>query len=425
MKLLVTCITLLITFSGWSQDRSYARSVLETLCSPEMDGRGYFNQGELRAAEYIRGQFEEIGLQKVEGDYFQSFNLSTNAIVGDLSCEIGKTILIPGEDFLVDPSSPDYDDKSKILVLEKKALTDLNTFKSVVRSFEDKFVLIDQTLIKDESKEVKSQLAEIVYFLKFSKEVRLNGIIEIVEKKLTYTASQKKAVRPHISVLKEKLPKNPNSINLKVDSDFKEKHQSQNVVGFLEGKNKEEYITVVAHYDHLGRMGKDVYFPGANDNASGVAMLLGLAKDLAKADELEYSMLFICFGAEEIGLVGSKYYTENPLLPLKKIKFLLNLDILGTGEDGIQIVNGKTFREEFDYLVETNEAKDLLKEVKIRGEACNSDHCFFTEKGVPSFFIYTLGGVQHYHDIYDRSETLPLTEYEDLFVLLRDFITSR
>ena len=178
-------------------------------------------------------------------------------------------------------------------------------------------------------------------------------------------------------------------------------------------------------YDHLGRMGNSVYFPGANDNASGIAMLLNLAKEFSSEKKPKYTLVFICFGSEEIGLVGSKHYTENPLLPLKNIQFLINLDILGTGDDGIQVVNGKVHKKDFDYLVNTNNSKNLLKQVKIRGKACNSDHCFFSEKGVPSFFIYTLGGIAHYHNIYDKSETLPLTEYEDLFVLLKDFIVNK
>jgi len=424
VKLKLLLILILISSTAIGQNREYARFILDTLCDPSLDGRGFYNQGEKRAAEFIKGQFQELGLKKVGDSYLQEFNLSTNAIVGKLNCQINKTTLKPGQDYLVDPSSPPFDDKSKITVLSKAAMTDIGAFKKAIPSFEDKFVLIDPNLIKDESKEIRSQLGEIIYFLKLSKEIRLNGIIEVAEKKLTYTASQHKAVRPHITVLKEKLPKSPGQIQLTIESEYTEKHKSQNVIGYLEGTKKDEYITVVGHYDHLGRMGNDVFFPGANDNASGIAMMLSLAKDLAANKELEYSMLFIAFGAEEIGLVGSKYYTENPIVPLEKIKFLLNLDILGTGEDGIQIVNGKTFREEFDYLVESNKSKDLLKEVKIRGEACNSDHCFFTEKGVPGFFIYTLGGVQHYHDIYDRSETLPLTEYEDLFVLLKDFILT-
>ena len=60
--------------------------------------------------------------------------------------------------------------------------------------------------------------------------------------------------------------------------------------------------------------------------------------------------------------------------------------------------------------------------MKARGKAANSDHYWFSEKGIPSFFVYTMGGIKAYHDIYDVSETLPLTEFEDCFRLFRDFI---
>ncbi|MDP1745248.1 MAG: hypothetical protein Q8L90_06715 [Bacteroidota bacterium] len=65
----------------------------------------------------------------------------------------------------------------------------------------------------------------------------------------------------------------------------------------------------------------------------------------------------------------------------------------------------------------------FIKDVKIRGKAANSDHYFFSEKGVKAFFIYTMGGINAYHDIYDRSETLPLNEFEDLFKLIMSFST--
>ena len=121
-------------------------------------------------------------------------------------------------------------------------------------------------------------------------------------------------------------------------------------------------------------------------------------------------------------LLGSKHFVESPLFDLSKIKFLLNFDISGTGDDGIQVVNGSVYRDQFDRLKKINEEQELLSQVKIRGAACNSDHCMFDSKGVPNFFIYTLGGIQAYHDIYDKSETLPLTEFEDYFRLVVAFV---
>ena len=129
----------------------------------------------------------------------------------------------------------------------------------------------------------------------------------------------------------------------------------------------------------------------------------------------------MAFCGEEVGLLGSKYYTEHPLFPMKNIRFLLNMDIMGTGEDGITVVNGSIFKTEFDKLKEINTQNNFIKDVKIRGKAANSDHYFFAENGVKACFIYTMGGIKAYHDIYDRAETLPLNEFENLFKLITKF----
>jgi Zn-dependent M28 family amino/carboxypeptidase len=181
-------------------------------------------------------------------------------------------------------------------------------------------------------------------------------------------------------------------------------------------------IVLMAHYDHFGKMGKAL-FPGANDNASGVAMLLSLACYFSQ-HQPEYTTVFIAFGAEEIGLVGSKYFVEHPPFDLDKIKFLMNFDLAGTGDEGIQVVNGSVYQSEFDRLKALNSESEYLPQVKIRGSACNSDHCSFDQKGVPGFYIYTLGGIRAYHDIYDKYETLPFTEFEDYFQLVTEFLNG-
>jgi Zn-dependent M28 family amino/carboxypeptidase len=129
----------------------------------------------------------------------------------------------------------------------------------------------------------------------------------------------------------------------------------------------------------------------------------------------------MAFGAEEVGLIGSKYYVEHPLFPLSKIKFLINLDIVGTGDEGITVVNATEHKKEFEQLLKINEEKKLFPQIKPRGKFANSDHYFFSEKGVKSFFIYTMGGIKAYHDIYDKPQTLPLTKFEELYHLLLQF----
>jgi aminopeptidase YwaD len=171
----------------------------------------------------------------------------------------------------------------------------------------------------------------------------------------------------------------------------------------------------------LGRLGNAAYFPGANDNASGVSMLLNLAKTI-KLNPLKYNVVFILFAGEEAGLLGSHYFVDHPIFPLNKIKFLVNLDLNGTGDDGATVVNSTIYTSAFDKLKKINDDQRLLSQLKTRGKAANSDHYWFTEKGVPAFFIYTMGGISAYHDIYDRPETLPLTKYKELHQLLLNFM---
>jgi hypothetical protein len=100
------------------------------------------------------------------------------------------------------------------------------------------------------------------------------------------------------------------------------------------------------------------------------------------------------------------------------------MDIVGTGEEGITVVNGSVFQSQFDKLVKLNDEHHYLKLVKVRGKAANSDHYFFTENGVPAFFIYTMGGISAYHDVFDRDETLPLNKFNNLELLLKAFVAS-
>ena len=199
---------------------------------------------------------------------------------------------------------------------------------------------------------------------------------------------------------------------------------TENVLGYLEGSDKKDEVLVVsAHYDHLGMMGRRTYFPGANDNASGVALLLELAAHYARPENRPaFSVVFLLFGAEEAGLVGSRYFVAHPLVPLKSIKFMVNLDLLGTGEEGATIVNGRVFEAPYRRLLALNNAHHYLPALGARGRAANSDHFPFSEAGVPAFFMYTRGGSPAYHDVNDKPAALSLAGFAGAFGLVRDFL---
>jgi len=230
-----------------------------------------------------------------------------------------------------------------------------------------------------------------------------------------------------LQILKEALDKDANEITIDISSNLIPDYTTQNVVGMVKGKkHPDQYLVITAHYDHLGRMGKRAYFPGANDNASGTAMLLDLARYYSKPEnQPDLSIVFIAFAAEEAGLLGSFYYVNHPLFPMENIKFDINLDMVGSGSEGIKVVNGAIYEKYFKKLQKINEKNGYLAKISKRGKAANSDHYPFYNKGIPSFFIYTLGPeCSEYHNVYDTPDNVPFTEYEDLFHLLNRFIKT-
>ncbi|MDQ7949572.1 MAG: M28 family peptidase, partial [Pedobacter sp.] len=237
----------------------------------------------------------------------------------------------------------------------------------------------------------------------------------------TWSVAQGAADYLGILVKKGALSQPPQLLSVNIENVVVPAFKAANICAIVKGTvHPDSILLMTAHYDHLGGMGTETYFPGANDNASGVSFLLSLAKYYAKHPQ-KYTMAFICFAGEEAGILGSKYFTENPLLPLGHIRFMFNVDMVGTGETGATVVNATIYPKEFYLLNKVNDKDRLLAKINPRGKAANSDHYFFTEKGVPAFFLYTQGGIAAYHDVYDRPATLPLTVYENLFRLFLGF----
>jgi Zn-dependent M28 family amino/carboxypeptidase len=153
-------------------------------------------------------------------------------------------------------------------------------------------------------------------------------------------------------------------------------------------------------------------------------MLLSMAEHFAQ-NPPKYDMLFIAFGAEEAGLQGSAHYVmQNPLIPLEKMKFILNLDLMGNGDEGIMAVGGKDFPGQFDILKDLNDSIQAVPRVRARQNAPNSDHYFFLKNGVPGFFIYTMGGPSHYHDVKDTNANLLFSKYVEVRQLLIAFLEN-
>ena len=113
-------------------------------------------------------------------------------------------------------------------------------------------------------------------------------------------------------------------------------YRSQNVCGYIPGET-DTMIVFTAHYEHLGMNGDTVFY-GAHDNASGTAAVMDIVR-MTNLQRGHYTYVFLFFGGEESGLVGSRWFAEHPLIPLSKVKLLVNIDLFCGGDDGLMIVN--------------------------------------------------------------------------------------
>lgn len=376
-----TCFGLLLislVFVASAQDSLYSRLVIKKLTSKECYGRGYLNNGLDVSAKFISEQLTRFKAQPLFGTgFYQWFDFDVNTFPNNVGVKLNGKVLKPGIDFILNPQSG---------------------------SIKGKF-----TLKQSDSVTYKANDSPI-------------PVILSLKRKLMFSVATNSLAGCEVELLDKNQYKDIKTIELNIESKVLTKYINKNICAYVSGAvNNDTSIYFTAHYDHLGGMGKKTFFPGANDNASGVSMLLNFIK-YYKENPPKYKTVFVFFAGEEAGLLGSKHFVEKSGIDLKGIKFLINLDLLGTGDDGIMVTNGAVLTDQFNLLSNINFEKNYVKEVKKRGKAQNSDHYWFTEKGVPAFFIYTLGGIQAYHDVDDIEKTLPLTDYGDVFRLLRDFV---
>ena len=184
------------------------------------------------------------------------------------------------------------------------------------------------------------------------------------------------------------------NMTLDIQHDLKTVH---NVAAYLPGKTS-EYVILGAHYDHLG-LGDEhslapsqvgTIHPGADDNASGTAGVIELARWFSKQPQQQRGILFLTFAGEELGLLGSNYYTGHPLLPLENAVAMLNMDMIGRIRAGKVYVNGAGTGSTLDKLVESVKVPDPLKiDLSDATGYGGSDHMSFTVKQVPVLFFFS------------------------------------
>ena len=159
----------------------------------------------------------------------------------------------------------------------------------------------------------------------------------------------------------------------------------------------------LAHRDHFGEQA-GLQFPGADDNASGTAVLLELAKVLSQRHiPFPCAIVFVSFDGEERGLLGSKLYVNNPAFPLERTKAMINIDHVGVGNGKLTV--GITRKEKI-LVQQAAKHAGLANQTEVYGYFPGGDHVPFFEAGVPTITIVSSGTHPHFHQPSDTAETI-------------------
>lgn len=428
------------------------------LASDELEGRGAGTKGAEMAREYIATLFAEWGLRPMgdNGTYFQRFSFPGRLRLGEgnlleLTLPDGqKRTFAPEKEFLplalsangevegeivfvgYGISAPDknYDDYAGIdvsgkivLALRGMPANDTKfaqeaTFPAKLRTAREKgakaLIMVSGPLSPFDDEPVPFWTEPVM---------RDAGILGVSVKRafaeaLFYLEPVQRQIDETLKPFSFTLDKV--RVRLKVNLQ-RERLEDANVIGLIEGSDpnlKEEIVVIGAHYDHVGvsvtRDGQREIFNGADDNASGTSGLLELAQYFsANRDKVKRSLLFIAFGAEERGLIGSRHFVDNPTVPLEKVVAMVNMDMIGRLRNNTLFVLGIASSPAWKELVEEVNSQFNFTLRDSPGVFGASDHFSFYNKGIPVLFFFT-GMHENYHRPSDDWDTLNYEGMEKL-----------
>ncbi len=431
MSFIITSAGLQAIESKYEINSKSVLNHIEILADDSLEGRQVSEPGELKAAEYIRSVFKSAGLlsQNVE-DYFQYYdfikeikvtdksNLTVNGTTFELQKDFKLLKQSASSDFafseLVDvnygiktgddsASYNDYADKNVEgkLVLIKRYAPDEKDNPHV--DF-DKFSSLTDKI----SRAIKEKAGGIIFYTPEGHDDTLidYGVTNIHAKEIPIFFFKKSGMK------KLQTLKNPYKISGRTEL-VTVRDTAQNVIGFIQGET-DTAVIIGAHYDHLGwgsssslHIGEKAIHNGADDNASGVAALLELARKYAQAKEkLHYSMIFIAFSGEEAGLLGANKYAKNMTIDSSKVRMMFNMDMIGRlkeQDNGLAILGVGT-TEEFKNYFDSLDYKDIKLSLKESGTG-PSDHTIFYNRKIPVLHFFT-GAHKDYHKPSDDVEKI-------------------
>lgn len=468
MKLFALVLLCSVFVSGMVQGQTTSQSISEEdlrlhikyLASDELEGRGSGTPGNEKAAQYIAKQFKQYGLTPAgdNGSYFQKFEFVSAVKLGDknklaFSRDDVGVVAIADEDFRplgfstntsltasavfagygISAPEQQYDDytgldvNGKIVIVLRHSPDGNNphgkfgrqsSLREKARTARDKGA-VGIMVVTGPADEAEDDLIKLTYDQSFSS----SGIAavsikrSVLDRYLAPMGQTTKSLQDSINSSKRSLTFQLVGVNIQMETEVvKLTNTTANIVGLLEGNgspSSKEVIVLGAHMDHLGFGGpgsgaldpdEQAIHNGADDNASGTAVLLELAQVFASTKaNLKRSLLFIAFSGEELGTLGSAHYVAHPTISLANTVAMLNMDMVGRLEKQTLTVHGIGTSPAWEELVRTHNQRlgqDSFQVKLVSDGYGPSDHAQFYGKDIPVLFFFT-GTHNDYHKISD------------------------
>ena len=458
MKRLLMVLAAALTLAGCTDYRAYYNGLVEDLSDETMAGRSVWQDGDLRAARLIIDRLAAIDgvvpcppagpedstarpylkspvepgspgrWEAAEGrekylPWLQHFQFPMNVMRGAMSLAVDGVSYAPTLDYTVKEFSPSCHGFFKVVYLDEEAYRPEGFIEHLNSGlYRDQFVVIDwehylEALRPDPFDKYQPYLTQLT---------EVGGIILRQEDQFPYFKARSWYQTPRpVLFVNGSFPDDAREIELHLDAEMLPVRDAHNVVAWLPGTDPsaDTYYTFIAHYDHLGLMGADFLFPGANDNASGVAMVLTLAKYFSR-NRPQHGIQFILLDAEEANLLGAFFYCANARKPLDKIEYLINLDMVADDGDHLATEVSAAGAAGLQRFHEINAASQFPPlDIAIQAFSDNSDHFAFGEVGVPCIYFSTEGTMlEHYHTPRDTYAHTTDVNFDRLFNLLTNFV---
>ncbi|NQT80286.1 MAG: M20/M25/M40 family metallo-hydrolase [Candidatus Aminicenantes bacterium] len=430
-------------------DEQKAWSYIKVLACDCMQGRKSGQPGAVKAEGYIASKFKEWGLEPAgdNGTYFQNFTIEHRNIAEGVKFEVitekARRDFYYREDWRVQRYSgsghytaelvfigygihaPEkkYDDYDGVDVKGKLVVFTTGSPKKLAKKLEEEAKMENRIKAAQEHGALgiivfRPPSSQSRYFgVRTKKELyKPNFVILSIEDKVINFIFKELKTETRLLFQKIESEAKPQSLEtgvkafVSVSAIFDEKRATRNVLAKITGSDKKlrnEYIVIGAHMDHLGIGPMGDIYNGANDNASGTAVTMEIARVMKNSlPKPKRTVVFALWAGEEQGLLGSRHYADHAAYPIEKTIVNFNMDMVGIGSGKISF-GGKYYGPQVWKLLKEKLPKEMLDYVKPgRGGPGGSDHTPFLQKGVPAFFAITENPFLKYHQPRDDSDLM-------------------